>query len=227
LLLPACFALSALVAACIGSGTPAAPAASVGSLASAAAPTSAAPSIASASAAPSSAAPAATAEPTATPEPTPEAVETPSEGPSGSANASAGAGTVEGCTGTDDNRTFFANAATRFSWPVYCAVLPARWFVEVGSFKSGKLDISYKGPSGARFELHEGAVCAAGVDCTPSGTDGGTVPFGDRTATLIHVDDGSLAAVVDRGASTSWLAIGTGLDDAAFRTITTALIRLD
>jgi hypothetical protein len=53
------------------------------------------------------------------------------------------------------------------------------------------------------------------------------VPFGDRTATLIHVDDGSLAAVVDRGASTSWLAIGTGLDDAAFRTITTALIRLD
>jgi hypothetical protein len=182
-------------------------------------------------AAPSSEAPAspsATPAPSSTPtvEPTPEAVETASGEPGSSASAAAGA-SVDGCTGTDANRAFFANAATRYDWPVYCAVLPARWFVEVGSFRSGKLDISYKGPGGARLELHQGAICAAGTDCAPAGSDAGTVGFGDRTATLIRADDGSLAAVVDRGQARSWLAIGQGMDEAAFTSLLGALIRLD
>jgi hypothetical protein len=215
--------LASSVAACIGGGTPAAPAASVVALPSASSTaTSSAPSAEAPVSPPASSA----AESTPTAEPTPDAIETPSTEPRSSASAPAAAA-VAGCTGTDANRTFFANAAARYDWPVYCAVLPARWFVEVGSFRSGKLDISYKGPGGAHFELHEGAICSAGTACAPAGTDTGTVGFGDQSATLIRADDGSLAAVVDRGQARSWLAIGQGMDEAAFSALLGALIRLD
>jgi hypothetical protein len=51
--------------------------------------------------------------------------------------------------------------------------------------------------------------------------------FGDQNATLVHLDDGRVAAVVARGDRLSWLAIGGGLDDTAFQSMTSALIRLD
>jgi hypothetical protein len=216
LLLP--ILLAAVVSACIGSNTPAA-APSSGSAAPAATAASGPPSSPpSPSSAPSSEAPETAA-------PTPTA--TPTAGTSAGASPSEGAAAVDGCTGNDDNRAFLANAAGRYDWPVYCAALPARWFVGTGSFGSGKLDISYKGPGGARFELHEGAICAAGVDCLPTGTDLGTTGFGDQIAAIIRVEDGGLAASVHRGQRISWLAIGQGMDETAFRSILGALIRLD
>ena len=218
--------LVALVAgACISSSaTPASPV--VSSLAPVTAPPSrsAPPSSGFPSIAPAPATPTPTPEPTATPQPTP--TETP-PGASPSPSGSGAAAGVEGCTGNDDNRTFFAGAAAAYSWPVYCAVLPAHWFVNVGSRGGGKLDISYKGPNGARFELHEGAVCAAGVDCYPTGSDAGTADFGDRVASLIHVEDGGVVAIVDRGQRLSWMAIGQGMDDPTFVSLLGALIRLD
>jgi hypothetical protein len=169
------------------------------------------------------------ATPTATPSPTPEPTASPADdaGASGSPGAE---GSVDGCTGTDDNRAFFAKAASSLGWPVYCAVLPSRWLVVTGSYSGGsggKLEISYKGPNGARFELHEGAFCAGADGCVPPGADAGSVEFGDQTATLVHLDDGRVAAVVARGDRPSWLAIAGGLDDAAFRSMTSVLIRLD
>jgi hypothetical protein len=142
----------------------------------------------------------------------------------------AGEGSVEHCTGTGDNRTFFANAAEDLAWPVYCAALPARWFVSAGSYSragGGTLEISYKGPNAAVLELHEGAFCPDSSGCVPEGGDAGTTTFGDRTATLVHFEDGRVAAVVDRGEPVSWLAIGDGLTDDVFQAITEALIRLD
>ena len=223
--LPLLLLVALAVSACISSGTPAAstaqgsPVASAGASQAASASASPAESVA--------AAPTATA--TASPSPTPEP--TPSPTDEAGASASPGAeGSVDGCTGTDDNRAFFAKAATNLDWPVYCAVLPARWFVSTGSYSrasGGKLEISYKGPNGARFELHEGAFCAAADGCVPAGEDAGSALFGDQNATLVHLDDGRIAAVVARGDRPSWLAIGGGLDDAAFQSMTSALIRLD
>jgi hypothetical protein len=211
----------ALLGACISSAAPPAPSPVVSSLAPVTAPPSQ-------SVAPSSEAP--STEPTETPPSTPaatdEATATPdaaSPSPSGSGSAA----TAEGCSGNDDNRTFFADAATAYDWPVYCAVLPAHWFVDVGSRKSGKLEISYKGPDGARFELHEGAFCAVGADCVPAGSEAGSVTFGDRMTTLIHAYDGSRAAAVDRGKKISWMAVGVNLDDATFGAFLAGLLRLD
>lgn len=216
--LPLLVSLVFVVAACIGSATPAAE--------SGASPVAVASPSASATApleSPSS-------EPTAEPTPSPEATPTATSEASPGKSAGAGEGSVDGCTGSDDNRSFFANAAEDLDWPVYCAALPARWFVSAGSYSlagEGKLEISYKGPNGAMLELREGAFCTDGTGCVPEGSDAGNVTFGDQAATLVHFEDGRVAAVVGRGEDQSWLAIGTGLTDEAFRSLTAALIRLD
>lgn len=169
--------------------------------------------------------PAQTPSPDATAAPTPAATAVPTPVPtappaSDAPSPSGGAGSIEACTGTEDNRAFYAGAADSFAWPVYCAVLPARWFVEAGEYKSaggGWLEITYRGPGGARFELHEGAFCDDADGCVPDGADAGTAAFGDLSGTLVDGADGRFAIVVDRGADRSWLAIGDGLDVEVFK----------
>jgi hypothetical protein len=144
-----------------------------------------------------------------------------------SASASAGAGPAGACSGSDENRDFFRAAASALSWPVYCAVLGPGWFVDSGQYRQasgGWVQIAYRGPGGARLELHEGAFCTASDGCVPAGTESGDAPFGDKTGTFVALDDGGSAVVVDRSEKISWLAVGTGLDDAAFRGIAGALV---
>jgi hypothetical protein len=213
-------AAALVVGGCLSSAAPSAPSPVVSSLQPVTAPPSA-------SALPSGSA---SSEPSLAPTVAPTPTETPTTSPadaSASPSGSGGSGSVDGCSGSDDNRAFFESAATAYQWPVYCAVLPARWVVDAGSYRSGKLEISYKGPNGARFELHEGAFCAVGADCVPAGSDAGSVTFGDRMTTLIHAYDGSLAAAVDRGKKISWMAVGTNVDDTTFGGFLAALIRLD
>lgn len=182
----------------------------------------------SASSAPSIAAPSAsastapTAAPTVEPTSSGNAAGSPSESPASTA--------VNGCTGTDDNRAFFAEAAANLDWPVYCPALPARWTVDTGSYSGqgvGRLVISYKGPGGASLSLQQGAFCSDADGCVPAGTDSGDAPFGDQTGTLVVLDGGGNAIVVDRGAQPSWLVEGQGLDEATFRAFVADLIRLD
>jgi len=164
-----------------------------------------------------------TASTTATPEPTAAPTDTAAPSDAGaSASPSAGTGAAATCSGTDSNRTFFEDAAVAVKWTVYCAVLPAGWFVDSGQYRGsngGKVEIAYKGPGGARLELHEGAFCAAADGCVPAGTDVGDAALGDRTGTLVTLDGGGWAVVVDRGEPISWLAVGTGMSQAAFQAI--------
>lgn len=173
-----------------------------------------------------------TAEPSLATEPSLQPVATPS--PSSTVEPSpsepAGSGAAAACSGDDKNREFFEAAAATLSWTVYCAVLPSGWFVDTGGYRQaggGRLEIAYRGPGGARLELREGAFCADGSGCVPSGADSGDASFGDKTGTLTATDDGGWAVVVDRGAPISWLAVGTGLDEDAFRAITTAIAAVD
>ena len=146
---------------------------------------------------------------------TPNPTKTPK--PPASAAASLDAGTAAACTGSDDNRTFFAGVAAQVDWTVVCAVLPKRWFVSAGSFrlaKGGKLLISYKGPNGATLSISEGAWCTDAAGCVPSGQDLGDAALGPMPGTLIGVAGGGFAVSVGGGQPTSWLFETQGLDQA-------------
>jgi hypothetical protein len=162
-------------------------------------------------------------EPTATePEPTASEVD-PSEEPGETEPASAAAD----CTGNDDNRKFYAGVAESVDWTLYCPVLPAGWFVDSGEWRAasgGRMEIAYRGPGGARLELHEGAFCAAGTSCVPDGSEVGSAAFGDLDGTLSATSDGGWAVAVDVGEPISYLAVGTGFGQEAFVAATDALI---
>jgi hypothetical protein len=195
-------------------------------------------------------APSSSSPPLASPEPGGSAIETPispssseepdiSAEPTGSptiepeTTPTSSAGTVihqtAECSGSDDNRMWFAGLADLVSWPVYCPVLPAGWVVDTGTYhlaNGGKMEITYRNRSGQRLELHEGAFCSDGSGCTPVGADAGAALFGDQAARLVAADDGSWAVSVAGAEGITWLAVGRGMDEATFRSRSEALIRI-
>ncbi len=170
------------------------------------------------------------ASPAASPTPsTPSPSEAPTEPPSPSSTP-LNPDPAAACSGSDRNRDFFAAAAEAVDWAVYCAVLPAGWYVDQGSYRlaaGGRLEIAYTGPDGARLELFEGAFCSDASGCVPPGTDVGEAAFGNRSGTLVELADGGWAVVVDRGARISWLAVGEGLDRGEFVDLAARLALVD
>ena len=62
----------------------------------------------------------------------------------------------------------------------------------------------------------------------PAGTDAGDAPFGDQTGTLVVLDDGGYAIVVDRGAHPSWLGDRPAASTKpTFRAFAADFVRLD
>ena len=162
------------------------------------------------------------------PQPTEDPAASPTEEPGTSASPepSGTTGSAGACTGSDKNRDFYAGFARVAEWPVLCPVLPKGWFVSAGSYRlanGGKLEIAYKGPSGATIALSEGAFCADAGGCVPTGTDIGETAFGSMTGTLVGLDDGGYAVVVDRGLNPSWLLVVSGLDQETATAIAAAL----
>lgn len=187
---------------------------------------------ASATAAAPSTEPSPSTEPTTVPTATPTEAVTPAPTAAASTEPSptGEAGPADACTGTDDNREFFADVAAAFDWPVYCAILPARWSVESGQYRSaggGWMVIAYQGPGGAGFELHEGAYCAEDDGCAPDGADAGSAAFGDQSGTLVTGSDGRYAVVVGRGDQFGWMAVGNDLDLDTFKDFAAGLLRVE
>ena len=184
----------------------------------------------------------ASAEPASSPSGTDVASAAPSAGSDGSpspqgsasplpsAGASARPGSADACSGTAENRDFYAALAASVAWDVYCATLPQGWFVESGSYRlsnGGQLSITYKGPGGARLVVREGGYCAGHPDCIPAGTDAGAARFGDRDARLLDIGNGSWLVVVVPTADVGWQAVGTGMDGTALGAYTAAFARVD
>ena len=147
-----------------------------------------------------------------------------------SAGASPRPGSANACSGTAENRDFYAALAASVAWDVYCATLPQGWFVESGSYRlsnGGQLSITYKGPDGARLVVREGGYCAGKPDCIPTGTDTGAARFGDRDARLLDIGNGAWLVVVIQTADVGWQAVGTGMDGAALGAYTAAFARVD
>ncbi len=114
-------------------------------------------------------------------------------------------------------------------WTVLCASLPKGWYVSAGSYRlanGGKLVIGYKGPGGATLALSEGAFCTDDSGCVPAGTDGEDVPLGPLAGTLVRLDAGGFAIVVDRGSNPSWLLQSHGLDEATTLALGAALVEV-
>jgi hypothetical protein len=139
---------------------------------------------------------------------------------------------ADACSGNDNNRIFFAKAAAAMTWAVYCAVLPAGWFLENGTYRlasGGELEVSYNGPGDAHIAFVEGNVCdqvGSDVDvCAPRDTVIGPAPLGDQTGELGQLSN-ALVLDVDRGANPSWRVTGLGLNEADFRAICAAMLRV-
>lgn len=208
-----------LVLSGCGLGTPATPPASLGSTSQ---PPSVAPSLGPSvgPTVPPSVGPSASASivpsPTDVVGPSPTNVD---ESPSPSSSASV-------CSGAKDTPDFYEAFAGSVSFPVYCAVLPAGWSLVSGQYRlanGGHITISFRRKAdSATFELDEGSFCSDSTGCVPAGTASGSGPFGDLSGNLVQTT-GGFALVVAKGEKPSWLAIGNGLDQAAFLALTGAL----
>lgn len=164
--------IAALSGACGGTDVTASPSDSGPTGTTAAAPTDAPPT-ASEPPPPPPSAPAETEAPTETPV---AASEDPASSPSD------GPGSAAACSGSDNNRDFFADAAENLAFDVYCPVLPRGWFVDTGEYSlrnGGMLAITYHGPGGAVIDLLESGPCQEGDDCMPAGTEEGDAAFGN------------------------------------------------
>jgi hypothetical protein len=216
---------SALVAACGGTAS---------------SPPSASPTPAPGSASP---APTDAATPAPTDDATPSAELTPSEEPTEeptdeptaspgatpSPGATASPGSAAACAGNDNNRAWFESLARAVDWDVYCPVLPAGWFVVTGNYSlrgGGKMDITYRGPSGQRLEILEGAYCAGVTGCPPAGPDGEAASFGNRPAQLLGAAGGGWV-VVATGGDVNWQATGIGMDGPTLAAHTAAFVLVD
>jgi hypothetical protein len=186
--------------------------------------TSSAPSVAPAS--PASVAPATPADSAGPTAPAEESAAPPSEA-AASDSPSPGGGAAAACSGTDNNRDFYADAASALSFSVYCPVLPRGWFVQQGDYQlqgGGQLHITYKGPAGASLELIERGPCGEGDDCIPSGTEEGERSFGDLPATLVALDDGGLMIAAENVTDGRWWIIGRGVDEVTLTQIASDLV---
>jgi hypothetical protein len=139
---------------------------------------------------------------------------------------------INGCSGSAENQTFFAEAAKAMRWPVYCAVLGDHWFLDTGTYRlanGGELEVAYNGPGDVHISIVEGNVCdqvGSDIDvCAPRDSVIGPAPLGDQMGELARLSNG-LVLDVDRGANPSWRVTGLGLSEAAFRAICAAMYRV-
>jgi hypothetical protein len=153
----------------------------------------------------------------------------PSEEPSAEPSSAPSGGTAGACTGNEGNQEFFALLAGSVDWPVYCAVLTGRWFVDSGEYslrQGGRLDISYKGPSGARLRLQEGYFCDT-ANCSGGGTELGDAAFGDLGGVLLDQGDERYAIVTSAIDGPVWLLTTEGVSEDEARSIGAALTQVE
>lgn len=181
----------------------------------------------------------ASAEPVVTPTtaptaPPPSSPTTPSSPLPSGLTPSPGASGAAGCTGSSENRDFYAAVAQAVTWPVYCAVLPSGWFLESGSYRlrnGGHLNVTYQGPGGASVVLQEGDYCTSGASaCSPRDHELGPAAYGDMQGTLVGLGpnepgDG-YAVYVAPGQAPSWTVSATSVDQATFTGFAAALHRV-
>jgi hypothetical protein len=139
------------------------------------------------------------------------------------------------CTGTADNKQFFADAAHDLSFDVYCAVLSSSWWVSTGSYADGKLAVKYVDSAGDWITLQEGAFCTTSpAACSPgSPLSPSTIAFDGLTGlfrqnAILSGDSFVLAyaVYVNPGTSNGYTMIGRGMTQATFQSMSAAVVKV-
>ena len=172
-------------------------------------------------------APTPTAAPTDTPTaalPTP--VITPAPTPAGSPTPSPTPGPAAGCTGGNKpaNADFWVATANHVPFAVYCGVVPSPWYFNGASSaygNTGKVTSDYKTSGGADIALSEGTFAASA-----HGASLGSAHFGDLTGTLYAGTSGGYVLIVAPGTNHAYQAVGTGVTQATFVSISGALMKV-
>jgi len=176
------------------------------------------------------------ATPTPTPSPTPAPTDTPVPGSPTPVPAATPTGTpgpaptgVAACTGNDTQQAFFADAAKKLPFGVYCGVLPGGWYFSAGNYtqpSGGVFNVTYKGPGGAQIAIQEGAFCTTGAAaCSPHDSVIGSATFGGLTGSLDAVGSG-FAIYVAPGTAAGYTAKGTGVSQGTFTSIVASLVKV-
>lgn len=151
-----------------------------------------------------------------------------------SPGASAG-GVAASCAGSSDNQNLYVTAANGLPIQIYCPVLPANWVVDAGGgeWRGGTdqwLQISYKGPGGAKLSIQEGAFCTGGLSlCSSHDSVIGTAAFGDLQGSLDALGpapaDG-YAIYVAPGTRNGYTITGSGMSQDAFKSIAAGMVKV-
>jgi hypothetical protein len=176
----------------------------------------------------------ATAPPTAAPTEAPTATPEASAAPTGTSTLAPGASPTsraEGCTGNQTNKDFFAEAAAKEKFAVYCAVLPTKWWIQGGKWTlpdGGYVVLGYRNSAGAVIGFDEGAFCTTSpAACSPHVSTIGSVPLGDMTGTLTLIDaTPTFAIYVSPGTTHAYTFAGQGMTQAQFKAWAAAVIKV-
>jgi hypothetical protein len=192
-----------------------------------AAPSTIAASSASASAGASAIAPDASATPEVAASAAPPASAAPSASPAAPASLAPVGST---CSGTADHLAFFAEAASKLSFNVYCASLPSTWWLQTTQYQEpsgGQLTISYKNSKGQTLSIGEGNFCAGAPLCWTSVSDLGSASFGDMSGSLkLYNNDPQYAVYVSPGTTHGYQIIGKGMTQAQFVAIAAGMVKV-
>jgi len=128
------------------------------------------------------------------------------------------------------DQAFWSKAAKAVDWDAYCPVLPSAWIVLGGTYHGsagGEIDMSWRGPAGARIDITEGAFCTTDPDtCSPHASVIGPVTLGDQPGSLDALSDGGLAVYVSPGTGKAYRLTGSGISQAAFVAIAAAVVKV-
>jgi hypothetical protein len=169
-------------------------------------------------------------QPTASPSPAPTrtpVVFQPTASPS-----PAPASFAEACSGTEANRAAFADAASKVTFTVYCAVLPSDWQISSLRYLTGArgwVTVKYGTASGSSIQLSEGAWCTtSSTACLGPVTCSGTAYFADLPgiSCVAKVDPSEYYVFVDTGTSRAYRMDGVGMSKDQFQAWASALAKV-
>jgi len=182
--------------------------------------------------------------------PTPSASPTPSGSATATATATATgpaatAAPGDMCSGSATTKAWWTTAANQVGPAIYCGIVSGSWYFQGAGDtwgSKGTVVALYQTNGGAKIVLQEGAFClTSAAACSPHDSTIGAAKFGDLDGTLYTCGTShgclsnpsypigagaGLTIYVNPGQVAAYTATGRGVDQATFKAIVAALVRV-